>query len=78
MNENKCSCGYPMRFPGEQEAFDLYGCAKTITRRTPPFNNLEIVTCTRDGQDPVLGKVDDSDFTSKFKQNYPQNAPPKK
>lgn len=67
----KCKCGYECRLPGEIEAFEQYGCARTVTRREGPFGAFQLVQCSQDEiarqAGPELPPTDDG---LQFKEAY--------
>lgn len=66
----KCECGYECRLPGETQMLDKYGCARAIEVRQQPFNNIQVTTCSGDGEPPYLEIDDGQAFADQFKQKY--------
>lgn len=74
----KCDCGYEIRFPGESEMLEKWGCAKAVERRSGPFNSLEVTQCSSQTGDPEIQPFDDgSAMKEAFAQKYTKPEKPK-
>jgi hypothetical protein len=67
----KCHCGYECRLPGEAEALEQYGCAKTVSRREGPFGAFQLIQCSQEdrftNKNPELPPIDNGE---QFKDAY--------
>lgn len=75
MATRKCDCGYECRLPGEAEALDLYGCARTVVRKVG-FGQ-QIIQCNQNEQIDVGFQEDPDALVEAYKQSK-EWQPPKK
>ena len=73
----KCSCGYEVRLPGEEEMLAQWGCARAVAIQGTLGTGQRVTMCSHDNVPPDTTIEDTAAFDEAFKQKYVKNTPKK-